>query len=260
MVHTSSRASDFSNRDLSIGDVLSKSFGVLSRHLITFVMLSLIVWLPMFGIGAVTTIMSAPHGGDLAQIPPETAAMMGVGMLVAFIWVFLFFPAVFGAIVHVSFQDMRGKAARLGEGFRLGFSRLIPMFAMSILMVLGIMLGMILLVVPGIILALMWYVAFPVCIVEKAGPVESLKRSRALTDGHKWTIFGIAIIVGIASFALPLVPQVLLASMPFVMIAVVTIIQLVLNAYSTVLLVVMYHDLRVVKEGVDIEGIASVFD
>ena len=259
MVQAGSRMSDFAIRDLSIGDVLSKSFGVLSRHIVTFSVLSLLIWLPMFAIGAGAALL-APQSAGGVGVSQEVAATVGIGMVIAVVWALLFFPAVFGAIVHVSFQDMRGKKARLSEGFKLGFSRLLPMIGMSILIGLGVTLGMILLVVPGIILALMWYVAFPVCIVEKAGPVESLSRSRELTNGYKWTIFGIALIVAVASAVIPLVPQLLLMKLPLVQLGVVSLIQLVMSAYSTVLLVVMYHDLRVAKEGVDIEGIASVFD
>jgi hypothetical protein len=41
---------------------------------------------------------------------------------------------------------------------------------------------------------------------------------------------------------------------------VVAFVQLLLSTYLMVLMVVAYHDLRVTKEGVDVEGIASVFD
>jgi uncharacterized membrane protein len=261
MVHTGSRVSDFSVGDLAVGEVFSKSFGVLSRHLTTFILLSLILLLPMMALEVGATLFgSQQQAGGAASVSPETASMIAIGALIAVVWLFALFPGVFGAIVYVSFQDMRGRRVRLGEGFRLGYARFLAMLGAGLLMGLGVMLGMVLLVVPGIILFAMWYVAFPACIVEKTGAVESLKRSRALTDGHKWTIFAIALIALIAQVALPLIPTLLLMKLPLVQVIAAKTVQLVVSAYTTVLPVVVYHDLRAAKEGVDIEGIASVFD
>jgi len=52
-----------------------------------------------------------------------------------------------------------------------------------------ITLGMIALVVPGLVLAVMFILVPQVVILEDRGPISSLSRSSSLTSGNKWTIF-----------------------------------------------------------------------
>ena len=50
--------------------------------------------------------------------------------------------------------------------------------------------GLTLLVIPGICLAVMWYVCVPVIVIERAGPLAALGRSRELIRGYGWSVFG----------------------------------------------------------------------
>jgi hypothetical protein len=262
-----------SYRDVSISAVLNKTFGILSRHIITFSILSLVSILPtiLIGIG-----MRKVTPG--ANMTPEMASQFGMGMLAAFAWSLLVFPGVFGATAHIAFQDMRGRQASVSEGFRLGYSRALSMFGVFFLIfgglaLIGVLLSLVsfvlgplaLLLLLGlaplaIVLALRWYVALQVCLVERAGPLQSLARSRDLTNGYKWSILGVLAICMVVWIIIRAVPMLLLLKFPLLQLAVDAISLIAISAYSTILGVVIYHDLRTVKEGVDIEGIASVFD
>ncbi len=46
----------------------------------------------------------------------------------------------------------------------------------------------------------MLYVAVPVCVIEKQGVIASLSRSRALTKGYRWQIFGLFLLVMVIGF------------------------------------------------------------
>ena len=50
--------------------------------------------------------------------------------------------------------------------------------------------GVLLLLIPGIYLTVMWSVCVPVIVVERAGPLAALGRSRQLIRGHGWGVFG----------------------------------------------------------------------
>lgn len=50
--------------------------------------------------------------------------------------------------------------------------------------------GLTLFVIPGICLAVMWSVCVPVIVIERAGPLASLGRSRDLVRGYGWGVFG----------------------------------------------------------------------
>ena len=50
--------------------------------------------------------------------------------------------------------------------------------------------GLTLFVIPGICLAVMWSVCVPVIVIERAGPLAALGRSRELIRGFGWSVFG----------------------------------------------------------------------
>ena len=71
----------------------------------------------------------------------------------------------------------------------------LPLIALSIVLGLGITLGFILVIVPGIILILMWSVAVPSLVIERTGILGAFNRSAELTQGAKWKIFALFAIV-----------------------------------------------------------------
>ncbi len=65
---------------------------------------------------------------------------------------------------------------------------------LSILSGFFVLLGTILLVLPGIYLYVSFAVAVPVLLVEGAGPWRALGRSRRLVQGRWWGTFGVALV------------------------------------------------------------------
>jgi uncharacterized membrane protein len=65
----------------------------------------------------------------------------------------------------------------------------------SILYALAIVVGLVLLVVPGIILALMFMFTTFIVIDRGLGPIEAMKESNRITYGHKWTLLGFTLML-----------------------------------------------------------------
>jgi hypothetical protein len=61
----------------------------------------------------------------------------------------------------------------------------------------GIVVGLVLLVVPGLILLTMWAVAAPVVVLERPPGLQALGRSRELVRGSGWPVFGVIFVLGI---------------------------------------------------------------
>jgi TM2 domain-containing membrane protein YozV len=78
--------------------------------------------------------------------------------------------------------------------FFSGFDRLLPGILLMVLMYLGIIAGTILLIVPGVIVALAWSMSFASLADTKMGTLELLSDSWEATKGHKFAIliFGFA--------------------------------------------------------------------
>jgi hypothetical protein len=68
---------------------------------------------------------------------------------------------------------------------------------------LGIAIGFVLIIVPGLILLTIWSVAAPVVVLERPGALRALARSRELVRGNGWQVFGVivvlVILVGVAA-------------------------------------------------------------
>ena len=249
-----------SSAGFTVGNVLERSFSILGRNFVPFFLLSAVAALPYLAfyltIGAVPAAGADPAARVNAAAMVSPAAV-GLPLILGFVLKMI----VQAMILNAAFQDMRGRKVSIGESFRVGLSRFFPIIGIIILMGLGILLGMILLFVPGIILMLMWYVALPACVVEGLGPITSLGRSAALTKGHRWQILGLILVVGIVGGIIGAVAGAIGATFGLVGIAIVQyLVQAIVGVYGAVLIIVLYRDLRVAKEGIGTEQIAAVFD
>jgi MFS family permease len=241
----------FAEGDFRVGAVLNRTFSVLSRNFLPFFIVVVVANLP---------ILLMSH--DLGTAPAEPAsANVGASILGAFLAVALNMLSQ-AIILYGAFQDMRGQRVNLGESLGVGLSRFFPIVGLAIVASLLMGLGFILLIIPGLILMTMWFVATPACVVEQLGPFRSMKRSSQLTKGHRWKIFGLIFVLLIISSIISPTLTVSLAAIGGRLLAVTgsAIWHGVWGAFYAIAVVVTYHDLRVAKEGIDIEQIAAVFD
>ena len=82
----------------------------------------------------------------------------------------------------------------LGGLFRSVSKVLGPLLWTAIIVGLGVFLGFIAFLIPGLVLLTWWAVAAPVVVVETRSPTESISRSRELVRGHGWQVFGVLLV------------------------------------------------------------------
>jgi len=250
MSNTMISAASAAGGDFRIGPVFSRAWDIGLRNADKFLV--------------VTAIAGLPH--LLAYLSAVPALMSPGRVLLVSLLTFimrLFLGTISQAVVlYGAFQDMRGRPVHLGEAIHRGLSRFFPILGVAILTSLGIVFASLLLLIPGVMLAIRWAVALPVCVVEGAGPLASLRRSAVLTRGHRWKIFAILLLLVIMG---PLVGA-MVASV-FRSHAGALMAALAYFAWTAMwgvlyygVLTMIYHDLRVAKEGVDVEQLAAVFD
>jgi hypothetical protein len=80
-----------------------------------------------------------------------------------------------------------------------------PLVAVSILFGLGLLVGFILLIIPGLILLVIWSVVAPVTVLERPGITSAFGRSRELVRGNGWNVFGVIVIVFVIVFVISIV-------------------------------------------------------
>lgn len=238
----------------SVGSILGRTWTTMTRNPAAYLGLTFVVGLVALLINIGLNIASPRWGSMLGSIVSMVLNLMAGG-----------------AIVYVAFEDLRGVRVGLKEGLTCAINRLAPLFLAALVIGLGIGIGMILLIVPGLILACAWVAAIPACMVEKLSPLDCIRRSMALTKGYRWTIFGAVTVIGLAMIALGFVSGLLglalfsaLTSSPYLTLFFFALLYLVLtlvpSTLFSLLTAVMYADLRNVKEGISKESLAEVFD
>ena len=243
----------------SVGTVLSRSFDILGKNPLVFLLLATVAVLPFeLSERVIIARLEVANEEDFWALLRSAIATNLVAQLINLV--------ATAMLTYAAFQTMRGKPGGIGAAISKGLSRIAPVVGLAILQSLGILAGVLLLVIPAFILATMWFVAIPCCVVENRGPIDSLYRSSELTKGYKWQVFGLLISVYLIAFLVGIVMAIVigLLNSVFQLTTLSLLIELafivLVTAVYAIVVVVTYQELRTVKEGVDLDEIAAVFD
>ncbi len=231
------------------GRAIAGTFRVLGGNVLTFGGVALAFFAP-----AIVVEMAMVNA-------PESSA---TGRLGTMLWNVLG-CLVTAALTHGTLEVLSGRrptiAAMLGAGFRRGFRVL----GASILTNLITVLGLILLVIPGLIAAAGLYVATAAVVAEPERAVRaSIERSWALTRGHRWAVLAIAVlflaIALAASFAQGAAAEVLGEAGAGPVTAAGGVVVAIALGLQSVATAVTFHALRAEKEGVNPRELGAVFE
>jgi len=87
----------------------------------------------------------------------------------------------------------------LGRLGKWGDGKLLGIIGLAILAGLSCMIGVILLVIPGIILAVKFSLSLPIYVLEDVSVFTAISRSFQMTKGKAWSIFGMVLIIMIVT-------------------------------------------------------------
>ena len=236
--------------EFRIGEVIARSWNILSRNFLTYILLVAIAEL-------LPLVLQLYIGSSELEAGLQAGlAVFGIGVLTYILSTFAHAIVIFAA-----FQDLRGRPVNARESLGQGVARVVPALVASLLTGILVVLGLLVCVVPGLIAMTAMAVVVPACVVERLGPLESLSRSADLTTGHRWPIFGVAVgwavIVMVVSLAIAAAMP-LTATLPRMILN--WIWQVLSGSFTAVYAAILYHDLRAVREGIGIDEIAAVFD
>jgi hypothetical protein len=169
---------------VTVGGILGESWRLYTKFFTRFFVVALIVFL-------IVNLFNALLGWVVGT-------GSGVALLVALITTVVSLVGTFwlqGALVY-AVEDVRdGRIdSSVGELFERVQPYLWTLIGAGLLAGLGIALGFLLLIVPGLILLTWWCLITPVIVLEQKRVGESFGRSRELVRGHGWTVFGIVLV------------------------------------------------------------------
>lgn len=172
-------------RPLSLGEILDGAFTLYRRHFGTLVLAALLPELAILALWGAYAVAGAPDAVDGAA-PAVALASAVLDALTYFIT-----PA---ALVWLSAQAVLGRPLRIGEAFDRVRRRFLALVGTGIVVGLAVGIGMIFLLVPGILMAIVFFAHQQAVMVEGKGVGDALSRSSDLAEGAWGRVFGVMVV------------------------------------------------------------------
>jgi len=174
-----------------VGALFRDSLRVFFAHAWLFVLLSAAVVIPVElvveGIGLEMLTSSYDESPPII----ESAVPSVVGFLVVT-------PIITAICIHALHRIANAERPSAGQVFVAGFEAFTPLFGAVVLAALGIALGFVALIVPGIYLAVRWYFVPQAVVIEGARGAAALTRSSQVVEGFWWRTFGLVVLANLA--------------------------------------------------------------
>jgi hypothetical protein len=258
-------------RPMTLGEVLDRTFTLYRENFLLFVG---IVALPnlltlLFNFGVLLFQRNAPVTGTTPHLPSSGAiggiVLGGVtGMLLLLLAVGIAHAATVSAVSDLYL----GRDTSVSDAYGRAKGSILIVIAILLMSGLATVVGLIFLIVPGIYLACRLAVSVPVAIVEQQSPVASMERSMELTKGFAGQMFLLLLLVAVLQWVVSALIQA--PAMFFSITAVVAkhqpslgvsvysylagfVAQVLVGPIGTISASLMYYNLRVRKEGFDIQ-------
>lgn len=260
-------------RPMSFGEILEGAFTLYRDNFQEFLSIAAVILVPtiiVLGIIAAVIVGIASQGGGVSTGTIVAGSIVGVivGLILLAANIL-----VSGALAVAIGRRFIGLPSTVGQAFQASEGRFLALLGTSLLLalifvVIGIVGALLAAVLPivGALLAIVaflaivflgvrWCLFAPVVMLEGApGGMPALERSAGLVAGHWWRTLGVvfvaAIIVGIVT---NIIAAIVRAIIPNTIVdqIVSELIGIIATPYSSSVLVLLYFDYRVRKEGYD---------
>jgi hypothetical protein len=282
-------------RALGVGDIVDRVFALYRARPLLFLAIAALPYLLL--VLAITTLalvfaasfiglITVTNQAATGAVPDPAAvlsafASVSVFVLVVIIIAVVILSAQSAALVDAMAQGYLGRQITIGQAFRDGLAAAPSVIGAGLLVFIGIIvfwavltvvavisqqwfvvLGVVLLAIGGTVyIAASTLVAPVVATVERVGPATALRRSWTLSEGNRWRILGLELLLLIINGVISAVLSAVLVSAFISDITTRTIVQQIANVIATVAwapvqwgtFAILYYDLRVRHEAFDLQ-------
>ena len=171
---------------ITVGDVVGETFSIYGQNLGALLGAAIVVFVI---IGLVSGLFQNAGGVVLGLLA-------GIVRLVGY--------ALFTGFVVRLVQDVRDgrRDQTVGDLFSSATGAIVPLIVFGLLFGIGVGIGFILLIIPGLILVTFWCVGAPAIVVEREGPIGAFGRSWNLVRGDAWSVFAALLVILIIVIAI----------------------------------------------------------
>ncbi len=177
------------NNRVDVGGVIRRTFEIYADQALVLITAAAVVFVISAIVGALL-VTASPGLAIIALVVSLVASTLFTGMVVELV---------------ADVQDGRRDASP-GQLLQAAVPVLGQLILVGIVAGIGIVIGFILIIIPGLILLTIWSVAAPVVVLERPGGLRALGRSRELVRGEGWNVFAVillmVILVAVISFVI----------------------------------------------------------
>jgi hypothetical protein len=270
-------------RVMPLGELLDETFKLYRRHFTVIAGVALVIIVPNLILSLISgsyranpfsylssVVQNVNNPDQLAQIQARQRAYTGSPLyLLSFPIAALLLPFSVGALYRAATSLAAGNLETIGSVLLGTLRRYFAVWGVVLLGALLVVGAIAIVTIPVVIwVAIRWSVALPALFAEGIGPVKALGRSWNLVRDNWWRTLGILIIVSImvsliqtALAALfggvaAVVPGLSEDVRAGVVTTVTTLIDALVGAITPIAITMLYLDLRVRKEGLDLDQLA----
>ena len=240
-------------KPMNVGEILDHTFKMLGAQFKSYLIMAALGIAPIVVFGLLALSLYRTLGATTAIID----------VLVAIIPIIVVAIAIEGGIVKTASLQISDQSISVTEAYRFGFRKTWPLFLGGLLYGLAYLIGLILLIVPGIYCAISFFFFAQAIIIEEQGPWSALGRSRKLVSGSWWRVLGILLLISILVSIFRMIIYYPLAILILKLWGHFTgqIVSAILNVslcflflpFSLIANTLLYYDLRIRKENLDLK-------
>jgi hypothetical protein len=264
-------------RPRRVGEILDAAIKLYIGNARMLMGLAAVVVIPLQVLTAIVLLSTVPAGNDVpggfgftstSTTATDSTAALGARVTLQ-IAQLLVGALVTAACVKAVSDTYLDHPATIGGSLRFALRRLHRVVGLEIVMTIGLVLGFIALIIPGIYLYAAWSVAVPCLLIERRGAFRALGRSRRLVKGRWWPTAGVILVATIMVSLIAGALAALLGAIAgvsdqsSVLLAVVTVALagaiggIITEPFRAAAVTVLYYDLRVRREGYDLHVLAD---
>jgi len=223
-------------RPMDLGDILNTTFNMYRENFGLFAGICAVIVIPQ---AILLAAFAASH----------SALFVLLGALISLAVPFL----LTGALAQAVSARYLGRPMTIAQAYEaLGTGTILTLIGVSFLGAILVLIGLILIIIPGIFIAVRFTVAAQAAVLERQSVTGSLRRSWQLVEGNWWRVFGIVIVVTILVGVLETIASRVVGAAAGDVLGTglsTAVVGIFIQPIQAIALTLLYYDLRIRKEG-----------
>ena len=241
---------DIALRPRSAAELVDAAFQVYRREPLQFIVALALIYVPWMLIASLTGLTASARTGLMPDFTMIVISLVGSALV---------YTLAAGVTTVIASEVYFGRPADVAKAFGAAGRHLISLVLTNMLGAIMIIIGFMLLFVPGLYVFARLFAITQVITLENGGMLAAFSRTSFLSKGHKRHIINAMGLVFLLNVAVSLGVSFMTAMIPSLVVRLVinTIVSVVVYPIVGITATLLYYDVRIRREGFDIEYLAA---